>query len=320
MRGSLLWKRSIAFIDGAARVSKNPFDQDQTAQVQIARLKGPWHPKIPDYLRKSGAKGLELSFHSGFRSDDPGFLSKLPFIEMFEMPHFRAEDNLAALRVEDLQGLQRFIAPDKLARSIDLTSFPKLQSCTIKWQPKLKSVFDVKGLKRLQIRSLNWKQAPALSAMGSLENLEIGHSGIRSFDPIAGLSLTCVACRCPSVPIWKASRGSRRCKTCAACIWTRCTTITDLTCLAPLQNLEILTIADGREIASVAPLESLQNLKALWIAGAKTTIVDGDLTPLTRLPKLAMLTLGNKRHYSHRVIKKWDMANFDVPDTQLEPI
>lgn len=319
MLGSLLWKRSIEFIDGAARVSKNPFDQDQTAKVQIARLKGPWHPKMPDYLRKSGAKGLELSFHSGFRSDDPDFLSALSFIEMFEMPHFRAEDDLAALRVEDLQGLQRFIAPDKLARAIDLTSFPKLRSCTITWQPKLKSVFNVKGLKRLQIRSLNWKQAPALSGMESLENLEIAHSGIRSFDPIAGLSnlrrLSLSVCHDLESLAGIAALQNLRCLH-----LDEVHKITDLACLAPLQNLEMLTIADGREIASVAPLESLQNLKALWIAGAKTTIVDGDLSPLTRLPKLAMLTLGNKRHYSHRVIKKWDIANFDVPDTQLEPI
>ena len=78
-------------------------------------------------------------------------------------------------------------------------------------------------------------------------------------------------------------------------------------------------MVDVGDIASVAPLSELKQLKALWIAGSRTKIIDGDLTPLTTLPRLAMLKLGNMRHYSHKVTIKWNWANLDTPAPQLVP-
>ena len=97
------------------------------------------------------------------------------------------------------------------------------------------------------------------------------------------------------------------------------TKLDNLEALSGLHDLEVLTLVAVGNIASVAPLSELKQLKALWIAGSRTKIIDGDLTPLTTLPKLAMLTLGNKRHYSHKVIQKWSWSNIDKPAPQLVP-
>ncbi len=311
------WKKSIELIDASTRASQNPYDQDETNNVLIARIKGPWHPKMPAYLEKKDAKGLSLSFHDGFSYEDPDFLSGLPFVELFEMSHFKPEFNLANLQIEQLTQLRRFVAMDKLAREIDLTTFTNLQSCTVKWQPKAASVFALKGLKRLQIYSLNWQKTDGLSRLKTLENLEIAHSGIRSFEPISELKnlkrLALSVCHGLESLEGIASLQDLKCLH-----LDEVHKVTDLKCLEPLQNLEVLTIADGRSIQSVAPLEGLKNLKAVWIAGTKTTIVDGNLEPITHLPNLAMLTLGNKRHYSHRVVKKWDWNNLHKPERQLE--
>ncbi len=208
---------------------------------------------------------------------------------------------------------------DKAAREIDFTAFPRLQSCSLKWQAKAKGILNVKALKRLQIYSLDWKNAPGLSDLQSLENLEVAHSGIRSFGPISELKdlrrLALSVCRDLDSLVGISSLQKLRCLH-----LDQVHNVTDLECLTSLQNLEVLTIVDVGDIKSIAPLGTLKNLRAIWIAGAKTQIIDGDLTPLTCLPNLAMLTLGAKRHYSHRTIKKWNWENFQIPDKQLEPL
>lgn len=310
------WKKSIEFIDFSLRASKNPFDQDETNNVCVAQINGPWHQKMSAYIEEAGAKGLDLSFHNGFRYEDPGFLSKLPFIELFTMPHFKAEYELGGLQIEDLTEIRRFKAMDKVAREIDFSAFSHLQSCTLRWQPKAKGIFQTDTLKNLQIYGLNWKKADGLGGLQNLENLEIANSGMRSFEPISGLKnlkrLELSVChRLESL------EGIASLQNLRSLHIDEVHSLTDLECLTPLQNLEVLTIVDVGDIKSIAPLATLRNLKAICIAGTKTKIIDGDLTPLTRLPHLAMLTLPNKRHYSHCVVKKWSWDNLNTPDTQL---
>lgn len=161
--------------------------------------------------------------------------------------------------------------------------------------------------------------ADRLAALRSLENLEISHSGLRSFVAIKDLTnlkrLSLQVCH-----QLEGLHGIEALQNLRCLHLAETHKITSVECLAPLENLEILTIVDARHIEFVAPLENLKKLKAIWIAGTKTTILDGDLTPLTRLPDLAMLQLGNKRHFSHKVIKKWSWNNLNTPDIQLEAI
>ncbi|MEL7513996.1 MAG: hypothetical protein AAGK03_05250 [Pseudomonadota bacterium] len=319
MFGLNRWRKSVDISDGPLRSSLNPYDQDETAHVLTARITGPWHPAMVDFLAKHKVAGLSFSYRDGFRCDDFGFFANLPFITLIHVPYPEPDFEYAPMPIRDLSGLKRLVAPFKVSHPIDINQLPKLTSCTMRWQPKLNSVFGAKALKRLQISGLNWKKTDGLADLKTLRNLEVAHSGIRSFAPIAELHhldrLSLSVChRLESLD------GIENLKSLRCLHLTETSKVTSLDCLAALKNLEVLTIADGWEIESVAPLRELTNLKALWIAGTKAKIIDGDLTPLTRLPNLAMLTLGNKRHYSHRTIKKWDWANIDIPDRQLEPV
>ena len=51
-------------------------------------------------------------------------------------------------------------------------------------------------------------------------------------------------------------------------------------------------------LASLAPLDQLTNLEWMTFDGS-TNILDGDLSPLTRLPHLSRVAFQNRRHYSH---------------------
>ncbi len=313
------WKRSITFLEGPTRECANPYDQDATEHVRTARITGPWHRNMPAYLEKHAAKGLAFSFKDGFRCTSYDFFAELRFIEAFNVPTYNPDFDFGDMPISLLSGLRRIKASGNVKQTIDLSTLPHLQSCTMKWQKATESVFEAKCLKRLQIRSLSKQGAEGLANLTSLENLEVSHSGIHSFAPISALTqlrrLSLSVCR-----------GLENLDGIEALQNLRCLHLDEVhhvssfDCLTPLKNLEVLTIADARDIESVAPLKELPNLRALWIAGTKTRIVDGDLTPLTHLPKLAMLTLGNKRHYSHQVIKKWSWDNLEKPDTLLEKV
>jgi len=281
------WKRSIDLVQGPRFENVNPYDQDDTQNIRIAVLRGPWHPKIANYLARKTIKGLDLYRGNGFTCENYDFLSSLDHLELLSiMPD--PYDYAGNIPISELTQLKRLSAPYKHRQPLDFTKLSKLQSCTINWNKKVHSIFQSKSLKRLQLSSLNWQHTDDLANLRSLENLEIAHSGIRAFEPIRHLTnLKRLSLQvCHSLENLSGIEDLQNLKLLSL---SEVNKITSLECLTPLKNLEALTISDARDIESVAPLEELKNLRAIWIAGTKTNIVDGDLTPLTKLPKLAML-------------------------------
>jgi internalin A len=69
--------------------------------------------------------------------------------------------------------------------------------------------------------------------------------------------------------------------------------------MAPLVGLSFLGASDCREIDSLGPLISLENLEVLYAFGT-TRIVDNDLSPLLALPRLREVRLKDRREYKPR--------------------
>jgi hypothetical protein len=63
-----------------------------------------------------------------------------------------------------------------------------------------------------------------------------------------------------------------------------------------ITRLRFLRISECGEMASLAPIESLTELEVLYAWGS-TRIVDGDLSPLARLPRLKEVRMRNRRGY-----------------------
>lgn len=66
-----------------------------------------------------------------------------------------------------------------------------------------------------------------------------------------------------------------------------------------LRELRLLGFSDCGEIESVAPLGALEQLEELYAWGS-TWIVDGDLSPLARLPRLKEIRMRDRRGYKPR--------------------
>ncbi|MDG2383069.1 MAG: hypothetical protein P8N76_15485 [Pirellulaceae bacterium] len=94
--------------------------------------------------------------------------------------------------------------------------------------------------------------------------------------------------------------------------------MSDFSFIRELPGLEILNLDDVGVMESLQPVRQLSRLRALSFAGRTTTIADGDLEPLEGCSQLAMLMFAERRHYSHKRIKRWNWVDFYEPDRLLE--
>jgi hypothetical protein len=72
--------------------------------------------------------------------------------------------------------------------------------------------------------------------------------------------------------------------------------IDDIDDVEPLVNLRFLGASDCGDIASLAPVAQLQRLETIHAWGS-TRILDDDLFPLTRLPRLKEVRMRDRRSY-----------------------
>jgi hypothetical protein len=70
--------------------------------------------------------------------------------------------------------------------------------------------------------------------------------------------------------------------------------------IEPLGNLRVLNVGDCGPIESVAPLAGLKHLEYVSAWGT-TQVLDGDLTPLIRLPALREVRMRDRREYQPRL-------------------
>jgi|ERR1019366_1655015 hypothetical protein len=75
-----------------------------------------------------------------------------------------------------------------------------------------------------------------------------------------------------------------------------CRRIERLDAIGGAAGLEFLNVSECGDIQSLSPLAALHELRVLYLYGT-TRVLDGDLTPLTRLPQLAELRMRSRREY-----------------------
>ena len=310
------WKKQISAVEPYSSGSHNPFDHDPYADMPGVEITGPWHPKMAAHLKSMGVRRVHLNALKGFTAPDFEFLAELDHLKALTLP--LRDKKTGCIPLEALSELQQFRSTQyPFCEPVDLSRLVNLRSCALAWGPHMRSVFGCERLERLYLTGLKAKDAQGLAALSNLKSLQLAHTSLTSLTPISGhsglerLDLI-VARKLESLEPLADLAGLR-------CLYLAEThNILSLDHVRPLKNLEALIIVDCGEIASLAPLAELTKLKAVSFAGAKTTIRDGDLSPLTGLEQLSMLMFGPRRHYSHKLIKKWNWANFDQPDTLLK--
>lgn len=311
------WKKHLSPVTPYDSGSANPFDYDAYADMPGIEITGPWHPKMSTYLQVGGIRRVSLNTLRGFSCDDYSFLPGLNHLEALNIPlRNKASGPVPLEALERLQWLSSLqYAPSE---PVNLTRLPRLRSCALRWGKPVASVFGCEALERLYLSGLKRDDAARLEALKDLKSLQLAHTSMTTLAPLAGHRklerLDVIVGR--QLESIEALADLPQ----LLCLYIAEThKISSLEPIRHLKNLQALIIVDCGEIDSLAPLADLKALKAVSFAGAKTTIRDGDLSPLTGLPNLAMLMFGARRHYSHKLVKKWNWENFNSPDALLTP-
>ena len=291
----------------------NPYNAEDSKQRTGAMVYGDWQEANYRFIDEIDARALYFNVSKGWKGTDFGFLEKLTKIEELNIIVARGE-NLDA--IEGMSNLQSLNLTCQTKSVVDFTKLPRLEDCYLLWWPGAASIFAADALQKLYLDELRLDDFSPLQALTSLRHLIIGNSNIASAAAVGDLSqlerLELLNCRkladfddLSRLTSLKrlTIRGSKA--------------LTDLGFLRPLRQLEVLIVSDNGSIDSLEPVADLTGLKALAFAGS-TTIADGDLGVLTALPKLSMLMFAGRRHYTHKLVKRWDWRNLDVPDKLLE--
>jgi hypothetical protein len=276
-------------------------------------LRGPWDSSCADLIKREKLTAVYLNVAKGWTGEDCSFLRSVPDIEEVGI----IASQVAGLEaLESLNKLKELEITCSTTSVVDFTKLPSLERVYVYWWPGALSLFQCTSLRRvhldkvkqfpdgfaqhwlalkeLTLSNMSLSNLNELKPLTTLEKLELHNlRGLEDFSVLASMkSLR-----------WLSIRG--------------CKGLTALDSVQGLDQLEVLLLDDGGMIETLRPLKSLAALKALSFTGT-TSVADGDLSVLVTLPRLAMLGFAPKRHYTHRLVKKWAWSNFDVPDRLLE--
>lgn len=245
-----------------------------------------------DYMLKKGITGLIINMSLGYTKLDVDFLSDFNFIEYLNIVHQPLGDTKA---INSLHGLKSLVLYAYFFTEIDFNNFPNLQECSIlHWTPNAKNLFNCTKLKILHINSYKKDDLSELNGLKLLEKLRIDNSQLTSLNGLQKLT-----------KLKELNLG----------LLTKLTSIDNIKDTPSLEKLNIqsckkipydtlwgikslrwLNLSDVGNIPTIKGIERLNKLEEVYLVG-DTKILDGDLSPLLKLPSLKKVGVAHLSHY-----------------------
>jgi len=254
----------------------------------------PWSARIAEYLSSKEVVELELNVAKGWRGQDLSFLAALPGLLVFEIFSFGIQD---ISPIHTLHNLKKLGVTTYCLTELDFSAFPKLESCSLEWRPKAKSLFDCITLTDLFVNRYKGQDTASFAKLRNLESLGLYNASIKDLHGLSELKalrlLSLAALRGLS-----SLSGIENLTGLAELEMNTCRRINSIEQVRTLTNLRKLYLTNMGDIESLKPLENLNRLESVAFPQS-TNIKDGDLWPLLRHKKLLRVAFQNRRHYSH---------------------
>jgi hypothetical protein len=261
---------------------------------------GPWSGDAARALARGDADGLVLNYARGFCEDSLDLLdSAWPLRRLSVLD--RSIVNLDPIgRLAGLENLSVQAAEDAL---VDLEQLPRLRSIAGEWALIGRTLSTLAELERVvtwrfgdvdlhafrdhvSLTTLTIKDARYLESLSGLGNLPdlavltvVGAPRLHEIDEVAEL--------------WASLRELE---------FEECARIEAIDVVQPLVGLRFLGISESGDIASLAPIGSLTQLETFYAWGS-TRVLDGNLSPLARLPHLKEIRMRDRQDYEPRVMQ-----------------
>lgn len=271
---------------------------EDTSEGRSLVVTGRWSRQTEDALTHGEADGLVLNYSRGFCESNLEFLA----------PHWSVRRlDVLDRKILDLEPVGRLggsledlsVQADPRAK-LDLRVLPHLRSIAGEWGlicPTLDGVeslqsvvtwyFDEADLHAFRnhfaLQRLTLKEAPHLESLSGL-------AGLAAMEKLGVIS----ARRLHDISDVAGLTSLRELK------FEDCPSIAVLDDVEQLVNLRFLSFSDCGDVASLGPVRGLDSLEEFYAWGS-TRIVDGDLSPLPRLPRLKEIRMRDRHGYKPRV-------------------
>jgi Leucine-rich repeat (LRR) protein len=291
----------------------NPYNATDSLCRDGLLIKGEWQEGYKEYILENKITALYLNYAKGWKCGDYSFLSELTSIE---------ELNIISSSCSGLESIEKLSNLEELSIScdsksvVDFQKLKKLKKCYLYWWKGVKNIFKLESLTDLYLDKLKLNDYSIIGELKNIEALKIYNSVIDDISFLNKLEklIHLELANCKKINDFENIGCLKKLKRLSIAGNKNLYTIDFL---SGLSELEILDLSNDGVIKSIKPLMHASSLKAFSFAD-NTDIEDGDLSCLAKLPKLSMLMFASRRHYSHKLIKKWNWNNLDYPDTLLD--
>ena len=256
-------------------------------------LRSSWDTKIAEVMRQRGIRELELNYAKGFAGRDVSFLREMTWLQGLVLTHRTLEDDSP---VQELHGLRLLELNTYCQNPIEFAQFPELEECALEWRRGATSLFQCNSLQRLFVNAYSGKVADSFGKLRNLTELSIANgslsdiSGLEGCERLGFLGLYNLK-RLTSLQGLSKLTGLQRVEI------NGCRNIGRIDELAGLERLRVLHLCDDGHIQSFKPIAGLVNLEEVLFYES-TNVLDGDLGPVIRLPRLKKFAFAERVHYS----------------------
>jgi len=289
-----------------ADVVKIPYDEEDSECLEGLRVDGPWHPDIGKYIERYHIKALYLNTSTGWSEHDYSFLKDFTDLVGLQILDGRMRNVAAIESLDKLKYLDIAYFPDEY---VDFRKLSSLKKCSLGYPRNIDTLFDLETLQSLWLDELKLKDYSRLKNLTDLRELYIGNSPIPTLDVLSEMlaleRLSLVNCR--KISDFSPISLFKRLKYLDL---RGCSKLESIDFVSQLKKLEHLVLGHSGSIRSIKPLSNCLSLKI----AALPNIIDGDLSSLEDLSNLNTLFIQNRKHYSHKCVKKyWGDPNMPEP-------
>ena len=287
-------------------IVNNPYNDEDSECLEGLRVDGEWHSDIGKYIKKYQIKALYLNASTGWQVRDYSFLKDLQHLVELRILDAKMKNVSAIESLHNLKYLDICYFPNEY---IDFRKLSQLKTCSLGYPYDIDTLFELNTLESLSLDELKLKDYRVFEKLTNLKKLYIGNSSISTLDVLSKMTLieelSLINCR-------KISDFSQISlfKNLKYLDLRGCNKLVSIDFVSQLKNLEHLILGHSNTIKSIKPLKNCSSLRIV----ALPNIIDGDLSPLENLKKLNTIFIQNRKHYTHKCIKKcWDDPNTPEP-------
>lgn len=256
-----------------------------------------WTREAASALERGEANGLVLNYARGFREPN------LEFLESWRIQRL----NLLSREISDLgpigrlaNSLEDISVQASPAAELDLGLLPHARVVAGEWALIRNTLGELNVLEQLTTWRFDESDLHSIGGHYSLVRLTVKEapylhslSGLAALEDLSALGIF-LAPGLRDITDVSDISALRELE------FEKCPGIASIDDVEDLIGLSFLGVSDCQEIDSLRPLELLNDLEVLHAWGT-TRIVDGDLSPLARLPKLKEIRMRDRPAYSPRV-------------------